>query len=450
MRRCWFGLVLVTLALGCGRDDPSRPAELDDPVTEDVPTVLVFPESVAVTLTNDVQFSASVENTSNQQVTWGLEGGPARGSISTEGLYTAPSTMPDPPRALVWARSDEDSTALDSAWVNLADLPSAAEIELLGEMYEANYEVVALAEQVTGIAGTALGMARFLGGDDTIRSGRLYEDASGWHFVSTEEPVLEVSPLDGPRTVIDYAVADGRSPAEDGVRAYCRGVQFIGELDCTIRIGSGDHSLRLTNSSRLDGVSDGFGQTPVGAAFERTMAGSIPDADGGVWTFDLDLRGELWGSALFVPYSEGMVQALSGTFTTPAGLSVAVEDSLSAIASNWDGHYYSAVAAGGFGGSFTAVRASDQYRWNELSYFWKWIYSGPLRFEDWHAAGTVYRNEFRIGRVGFDRPISPDMWTRARPVLAFGKGQGLYLEKPDFMFEDPSRPALSPFSTGRW
>ncbi|HEY5328888.1 MAG TPA: DUF1800 domain-containing protein [Acidobacteriaceae bacterium] len=70
-------------------------------------------------LLTTAQFSATVSNTTNQNVTWqvnGVTGGSSvSGTISTSGLYTAPGTMPTPGSATITAISKALDTASGSA-----------------------------------------------------------------------------------------------------------------------------------------------------------------------------------------------------------------------------------------------------------------------------------------------------------------------------------------------
>ncbi len=98
------------------------------------------PISVTVTgpattrLLTTAQFSAVVSNTTNQGVTWqvnGVTGGSSTfGTISTSGLYTAPAAMPTPGSATITAISKASPTAsgfaTDTLWNPLPVLSSAS------------------------------------------------------------------------------------------------------------------------------------------------------------------------------------------------------------------------------------------------------------------------------------------------------------------------------------
>ena len=79
--------------------------------------VSVSPATVTLTAGQQQQFTATVTGTSNTAVTWSVSQGP--GSISTSGLYTAPSTITNPQTATVKATSVADGTTATTAVVTL-------------------------------------------------------------------------------------------------------------------------------------------------------------------------------------------------------------------------------------------------------------------------------------------------------------------------------------------
>lgn len=105
------------VAAGCGNNQAERaPQSQSNPIS-----VSVSPQTAAVTITQAQQFTASVTNTNNASVTWqvnGTVGGDATvGTISTSGLYTAPSRVPNPPQVTITAISAADTTKSASATV---------------------------------------------------------------------------------------------------------------------------------------------------------------------------------------------------------------------------------------------------------------------------------------------------------------------------------------------
>ncbi len=82
-------------------------------------TVAVTPPSASVAVSKSQQFTASVTGITNTAVTWSVTGGAANGTISASGLYTAPSTVPNPAQVKVTATSQADAAKSGSANVTV-------------------------------------------------------------------------------------------------------------------------------------------------------------------------------------------------------------------------------------------------------------------------------------------------------------------------------------------
>ena len=82
-------------------------------------SVTVTPPSATVALGGTTQFTAQVQNVSNQTVTWsvnGVTGGNSTvGTISSSGLYTAPLSLPNPAVLTITATAVADPTKSTSA-----------------------------------------------------------------------------------------------------------------------------------------------------------------------------------------------------------------------------------------------------------------------------------------------------------------------------------------------
>jgi hypothetical protein len=65
------------------------------------------------------QFAATVNNSSDQSVTWAVTGGSANGTVDETGLYTTPAVVPNPAAVKVTATSAADATKSGSATVNV-------------------------------------------------------------------------------------------------------------------------------------------------------------------------------------------------------------------------------------------------------------------------------------------------------------------------------------------
>ena len=127
--------------------------------------VSVSPATSAVEIGGTVQFTATVQNTSNTAVTWQVNditgGNGTVGTISAAGLYTAPANVPSPATVTVKAVSQADTTAFGSATVtvklHIEVAPAAATVPTGGtQQFTATVQGVANTAvnwQVNGIAG---------------------------------------------------------------------------------------------------------------------------------------------------------------------------------------------------------------------------------------------------------------------------------------------------------
>ena len=86
--------------------------------------VAISPTNALVTVGQQLQFRASVSGTTNKAVTWSVSGsgcsGAACGTITSGGLYTAPSTVPSPASVIVKATSQASTSASASGIVTIS------------------------------------------------------------------------------------------------------------------------------------------------------------------------------------------------------------------------------------------------------------------------------------------------------------------------------------------
>ena len=124
--------------------------------------VTVSPQAVSVPVGQNQTFVATVTGTSNTTVTWSVAGG---GTITSGGVYTAPSTVPTPPQATVTATSKANTTKSGSATVTVtsgsigvvAVSPPAVSVEVFNtQQFSATINgqaSTAVTWQVNGAAG---------------------------------------------------------------------------------------------------------------------------------------------------------------------------------------------------------------------------------------------------------------------------------------------------------
>lgn len=115
-------LILIVAQFGCaGTGMKSAPPP---PPTKGV-TVTVSPTSVNVRASATQTFTATVANSTNQGVTWAVNGvaggGSAAGTITAGGVYTAPATMPSSNTVSITATAQADASATGTGtvtWLN--------------------------------------------------------------------------------------------------------------------------------------------------------------------------------------------------------------------------------------------------------------------------------------------------------------------------------------------
>jgi len=105
------------VACGGGSSSPPPPAIA---VTVSPSTVNTLYPNLTGAPAQTQQFSATVSNTNNQTVTWAVTGGSANGTIDpNSGLYTAPSSLPNPNSAITITATSAATTTPGTATVNL-------------------------------------------------------------------------------------------------------------------------------------------------------------------------------------------------------------------------------------------------------------------------------------------------------------------------------------------
>ena len=119
-----LGMALVLFGCGGGGSaGNTTPSPTPAPVS-----VSVNPASGNVQVAHTLQFTASVTGSTNESVTWavnGTAGGNATvGTINTSGIYTAPNSVPNPNTITISATSTADTTKSGSAGIQIVPPPS--------------------------------------------------------------------------------------------------------------------------------------------------------------------------------------------------------------------------------------------------------------------------------------------------------------------------------------
>ncbi len=128
-RRVLFVIVIAALLVeitSCGGSGSPPPISVD--VSSNGVT--------SVPANGAVFFSAMVNNSSNQAVTWAVLGGAANGAINSSGTYTAPAIVPNPPTVTVTATPQANTSVMGQAIVTvtigISLSPSVTSVQTLG------------------------------------------------------------------------------------------------------------------------------------------------------------------------------------------------------------------------------------------------------------------------------------------------------------------------------
>jgi len=206
----FVGLTCVLTGAGCGgrMDETTLPAP---PIS-----VSVSPTSAALRLGQTQQFTATVQNTTNPSVTWqvnGVTGGDAaHGTISTTGLYTAPTSVPNPATVTVTAVSQADPTKSASANITVTSVPSNVSVSVsprVAALTTTQTQQFTATVQNTGNTSVTWSVDGSVGGNSTvgtISASGLYtpSPAAGQHSVTATSVADPTQSATGLAAVTDF------------------------------------------------------------------------------------------------------------------------------------------------------------------------------------------------------------------------------------------------------
>ena len=165
-------------------------------------SVGVSPASISVGVGGQQQFTATVTGSTNTAVTWSLSGtgctGSLCGTISTSGLYTAPSSAPNPPFVTVTATSVADPTKSGKASVTVTQqigigiTPTSAQV---AEGHTQQFKATVTGTSNTAVNWSVSGTGCSGSGCGTITSSGLYTapDSIPTQVVVTATSVADLS-----------------------------------------------------------------------------------------------------------------------------------------------------------------------------------------------------------------------------------------------------------------
>jgi hypothetical protein len=150
--------------------------------------------ATSVTLGNTSQYVAIVTGSANTAVTWsvgGIEGGEESiGTISTQGLYTAPQTAPPSSKVTITATSAADTSVSQSITITLATPPPTITLTLGGAKTvtlgtKSQYTATVTGSSNTGVTWSVNGTVGGNATNGTISTNGLYSAPSTASQVST-------------------------------------------------------------------------------------------------------------------------------------------------------------------------------------------------------------------------------------------------------------------------
>ncbi|MGH9708652.1 MAG: hypothetical protein ACRD5R_18040 [Candidatus Acidiferrales bacterium] len=228
--------ILLSMMIGaCGNTNSN--SQPPPPVV----SVRIAPLSASLSTGETQQFQATVSGTSNTLVTWmagGVPGGNSTaGTISANGLYTAPSTVPANPSVTVSAVSQADASASASATVTLHNeiaisiSPAAASVGTGG--------VQGFTASVTG-EGSSSGNVNWsvngvAGGNSTLGTIVANGGSNGSSSAIYTAPVAVPSPAQ--ISVTATSVADPSKSATATVTVTCAATNSISPSSASVSLG---------------------------------------------------------------------------------------------------------------------------------------------------------------------------------------------------------------------
>ncbi|MCK4411946.1 MAG: Ig-like domain-containing protein [Candidatus Eisenbacteria sp.] len=412
--------------------DPARSATatvtLSDPEIPPPVTVSVQPEQATLALGETQQFSAQVTGTTNTTVTWSVDGGAVAGSITADGLFTAPATLPAPATATVRATSVTDPSKSDTAIVTLTGGSTSQEEQAaILQLFSGAYDIGELGLEAVAIAAEAVfGASEFAGGVLTLH-GTLTQQAQGsdiWTYAPSPAGELLVVYAGGPTIKFVFSTFTGylEGTWEDFVDAHT--------VDFTMYI-AGQADLRIQSDKHFTkaGIS---GAKTWNAEFVRIVTGTVV-SDQDVLSLDVTHSGEeidcyIEPSFAHYEYDESFV----GTVTSTAAAITLNQQFWASISHNSSQFLH--VKDTVLQSNSSATIGGSTYTWDDV--YVKWhsgsILDDPGYFSvviepyNWALRGRLLKDGVVYGTLQYDRPLV-DESHGPELVLHLGTGEDIWV-----------------------
>jgi hypothetical protein len=263
--------------------DPTKTATATVALTP-VLSVTVGPVSASLTPSQTQQFTATVAGTSNTGVSWSIN--PPLGSISSGGLYTAPSTITSTQNVMLTATSLADTTKTAVAVIALALSPAPLTISIT---------TPANASTVSG----NVGISATAGPGGTVAGVQFYADSS---------------PVGALVTTAPYTVNWNSSKVPDGAHTLSAMAQDLGGNKSTATV-----SVSVSNTPTVSAVT--LPVEVMGAdGMTQTTQVNVPSVPAGTLRLWLQIHGLKYQTQASVQVNNSAWLPINDTTVTLLGL----------------------------------------------------------------------------------------------------------------------------------
>ncbi len=390
-------------------------------VTVDNVGVLVdlTPMVSSVPLNGSVTFTATVTGTANTAVTWSVTGGSAFGTITDQGVYTAPGALPNPASAMVTATSVADPSRSASITFALTDPGAGATLgAAVAEAYSGTRAGAALGADGVETTARAVFEASIQNGGTLTVTGTLTQagpDSDDFTWSATPQDRLVVLFHDGSRLELAVNAFEGDFTDWESFR------DFHSNLDVTAT-SPGAFDLRIQSRSGAPALVSGLTGAAGVTEFHRTITGTLT-FNGVVATLNLVNAGQV--SADFsggnVDYTS--LETVQGTLSSANASSTVNEEyeyrflSVSNAVEQWKQSNTSTLMIGG-----------DTYTLQNLFVRGTCSNNQVAEPEFWQAQGSLLRNGETIGVVEFEAfPSAGLPCPGPKPVVRLDSGDRIPL-----------------------
>lgn len=395
--------------------------------------ITVIPAMASVQTGQTQQFNAQVTGSTNTAVTWTVDEGSTHGSISTTGLYTAPSMVPSPPRATIRATSVADPSKSSTAVVTITSSGVAAEvITLCQSSFNSANEAGELGTEAVALAAEAVWGASELNGGNLTLSGTLTQSAQGsdvWTYSANPTNKLVLIYAGGPVVEFTFTTFNG----------YLNGTweDFIDQhnIDFTVFVQN-QTNLRIQSESGF--VATGYSKSlKTGAIpewrreWQRIITGTTLH-EGEIVTLNLVHNGEEYGSIepgwTHLMHDENY----SGTISSPsAQMTISQSSYMSRL---HDSNTATHVLNGQLTNNSSFVLNGITYKYENAHAAWaagSTLSSGDFNVvidtNYWKAQGTMLKNGQLFGNIQFTGPVVANAYGGPDLVLHLTTGEDIFL-----------------------